>query len=175
MDLHAPWALLAGLAAGLVALAALVAWFSGREATGIGPAPRGARGLVRRRAFLALPLAALPVAARAGALAYPEVVPGYRLEFPRDHGAHPAFRLEWWYVTGWLEAAGEPLGFQVTFFRARPRLRHRQPERVRAAPDHRRARGARRSAQRASCARRARRRARRSGSREPRKARRASG
>ncbi|MDW8467624.1 MAG: hypothetical protein RML56_00110 [Burkholderiales bacterium] len=37
MDLHAPWALLAGLAAGLVALAALVAWFSGREATGIGP------------------------------------------------------------------------------------------------------------------------------------------
>ncbi|MCX7962554.1 MAG: carotenoid 1,2-hydratase [Burkholderiales bacterium] len=75
---------------------------------------------MKRRAFLALPLAALPLAARAGALAYPEVAPGYRLEFPRDHGAHPAFRLEWWYVTGWLDAAGEPLGFQVTFFRVRP-------------------------------------------------------
>jgi predicted secreted hydrolase len=43
------------------------------------------------------------------------------LEFPRDHGAHPEFRQEWWYVTGWLSTArGDPLGFQVTFFRARP-------------------------------------------------------
>jgi predicted secreted hydrolase len=36
--------------------------------------------------------------------------------FPRDHGAHPQFRIEWWYVTGWLDG---PLGFQITFFRAR--------------------------------------------------------
>src|SRR5262245_22486994 len=50
---------------------------------------------------------------------YPSVVPGYRLEFPADEGSHPAFRTEWWYVTGWLEADGEPLGFQVTFFRSR--------------------------------------------------------
>ena len=42
---------------------------------------------------------------------------GYRLQFPRDHGAHPEYRTEWWYVTGWLDG---PLGFQVTFFRARP-------------------------------------------------------
>lgn len=49
------------------------------------------------------------------------VTPDYRLSFPRDHGAHPDFRQEWWYVTGWLETPrGEPLGFQVTFFRARP-------------------------------------------------------
>ncbi|HZE61587.1 MAG TPA: lipocalin-like domain-containing protein [Burkholderiales bacterium] len=39
------------------------------------------------------------------------------LVFPRDHGAHPEFRSEWWYVTGWLDG---PLGFQITFFRARP-------------------------------------------------------
>jgi len=49
------------------------------------------------------------------------VEPGYALEFPRDHGAHPEFRTEWWYVTGWISTvAGETLGFQVTFFRTRP-------------------------------------------------------
>lgn len=38
--------------------------------------------------------------------------------FPEDHGPHPDFRNEWWYLTGNLEAAdGRRLGFQVTFFR----------------------------------------------------------
>ncbi|HEY0766956.1 MAG TPA: lipocalin-like domain-containing protein, partial [Steroidobacteraceae bacterium] len=38
--------------------------------------------------------------------------------FPRDHGPHPQFRQEWWYVTGNLDAAsGERLGFELTFFR----------------------------------------------------------
>ncbi|MBI2509102.1 MAG: carotenoid 1,2-hydratase [Betaproteobacteria bacterium] len=55
------------------------------------------------------------------------VVPGYRLQFPQDEGSHPEFRIEWWYVTGWLEDAGRPLGFQVTFFRARPDLKHDNP------------------------------------------------
>lgn len=46
------------------------------------------------------------------------VVPGKTFEFPEDHGAHPDFRIEWWYVTGWLETpANHPLGFQITFFR----------------------------------------------------------
>lgn len=45
--------------------------------------------------------------------------PGHRLRFPRDHGAHPAFRIEWWYITGWLDTASGPLGYQITFFRAR--------------------------------------------------------
>lgn len=77
---------------------------------------------MRRRAFLAA-LGALAAVPRAGAaqIAYPVVKPGYRFDFPRDHGAHPEFRQEWWYVTGWLATArGETLGFQVTFFRARP-------------------------------------------------------
>jgi len=56
-------------------------------------------------------------------------VPGYRLRFPHDEGSHPEFRLEWWYITGWLEDAGKPLGFQVTFFRARPELKHDNPSR----------------------------------------------
>jgi predicted secreted hydrolase len=54
------------------------------------------------------------------------VVPGYRFSFPRDHGAHPDFRIEWWYVTGWL---GDSLGFQVTFFRARPEETSDNPSR----------------------------------------------
>jgi predicted secreted hydrolase len=38
--------------------------------------------------------------------------------FPRDHGAHPDFRTEWWYYTGNLGTpAGKRYGFQLTFFR----------------------------------------------------------
>jgi predicted secreted hydrolase len=40
------------------------------------------------------------------------------LEFPRDHGAHPEFRTEWWYVTANLDAAaGARFGIQLVFFR----------------------------------------------------------
>jgi predicted secreted hydrolase len=43
------------------------------------------------------------------------------LSFPADLGSHPAFRTEWWYVTGWLDVPdGESLGFQITFFRTKP-------------------------------------------------------
>ena len=39
-------------------------------------------------------------------------------EFPRDHGPHPEFRHEWWYLTGHLDSAGgERFGFELTFFR----------------------------------------------------------
>lgn len=52
--------------------------------------------------------------------AYAPVLPGRPLSFPADYGAHPEFKTEWWYVTGWLKTAdGKPLGFQVTFFRSR--------------------------------------------------------
>jgi len=43
--------------------------------------------------------------------------------FPRDHGAHPEFRTEWWYFTGNLhDAAGNRFGYQLTFFRQGIRL-----------------------------------------------------
>lgn len=43
---------------------------------------------------------------------------GRAFVFPRDHGSHPEFRTEWWYVTGHLDAKdGRRFGFQVTFFR----------------------------------------------------------
>jgi predicted secreted hydrolase len=67
---------------------------------------------VRRRAFLSL--MALPLLG--AKTQYPGVTPR-ALVFPRDHGAHPEYRVEWWYVTGWLDDA---IGFQITFFRARP-------------------------------------------------------
>lgn len=44
---------------------------------------------------------------------------GMPLVFPRDHGPHPDFRIEWWYVTANLQMAdGERLGAQWTLFRS---------------------------------------------------------
>ena len=38
--------------------------------------------------------------------------------FPDDHGPHPEYRTEWWYLTGNLRTEeGRPLGMQLTFFR----------------------------------------------------------
>ena len=61
--------------------------------------------------------------------AYAPVTPGTALAFPRDFGAHPQHRIEWWYVTGWLDRSEgkttkneAQCGFQVTFFRVRTPL-----------------------------------------------------
>ena len=38
--------------------------------------------------------------------------------FPADHGPHPEYRNEWWYVTGNLDSdSGRRFGFELTFFR----------------------------------------------------------
>ncbi len=81
----------------------------------------------RRQLLRALALAAgaapLTASARSDSAAprFASVTPGKRLSFPRDHGAHPDFRIEWWYLTGWMDAsageAGAPIGLQITFFR----------------------------------------------------------
>jgi predicted secreted hydrolase len=74
----------------------------------------------RRRLLISLPLAFAAVRSRADAV-YADVRKGEPLRFPADEGAHPAFRNEWWYVTGWLHDAGQrEFGFQLTFFRVRP-------------------------------------------------------
>jgi len=40
------------------------------------------------------------------------------LTFPRDHGSHPNYKIEWWYFTGHLKSqTGREFGFQLTFFR----------------------------------------------------------
>jgi predicted secreted hydrolase len=51
--------------------------------------------------------------------AFAAVKPDQPISILRDSGAHPAFRTEWWYATGWLTTpANRPLGFQITFFRS---------------------------------------------------------
>jgi predicted secreted hydrolase len=72
-----------------------------------------------RRLAAALVGFAATAAMAAAAAAFDPVLPGRTLEFPRDFGSHPGYRLEWWYLTGNLESAQGPLGFQVTFFRVR--------------------------------------------------------
>ena len=66
---------------------------------------------MRRRSWLGLLPAVLGTGARA--------LPPAHLAFPRDHGAHPGYRTEWWYVTGQASGGGREFGFQVTFFRSR--------------------------------------------------------
>ncbi len=91
---------------------------------------RRRRTLVWLASFFAAPTGAVPSTNhQPPATPFAKVVPGYKLRFPHDEGSHPDFRIEWWYVTGWLEDAGKPLGFQVTFFRARPELKHDNPSR----------------------------------------------
>lgn len=65
---------------------------------------------LRRRALL---LAGLAPGTPAWAL------PPRTLHFPRDHGAHPEHRTEWWYLTGQARSGRDLFGFQLTFFRSR--------------------------------------------------------
>ena len=42
-----------------------------------------------------------------------------KIIFPRDHGDHPSFRTEWWYITANAEDSdGKPFGIQWTLFRS---------------------------------------------------------
>lgn len=44
---------------------------------------------------------------------------GHNLSFPADHGPHPAFRIEWWYLTANLTGPdGTDYGIQWTLFRS---------------------------------------------------------
>ena len=44
--------------------------------------------------------------------------PGYTFSFPKDHGSHDAFRIEWWYFTGHLFGEDDRrFGYELTFFR----------------------------------------------------------
>ncbi|MBY6065664.1 iron ABC transporter permease [Leisingera aquaemixtae] len=45
--------------------------------------------------------------------------PGTQLSFPADHGPHPDFRIEWWYLTANLEGPDDAdYGIQWTLFRS---------------------------------------------------------
>ena len=58
------------------------------------------------------------------AFAFDKVMGPREFTFPRDHGSHESYRIEWWYVTGNLQGTNiiDPgskrrFGYQVTFFR----------------------------------------------------------
>lgn len=53
-----------------------------------------------------------------------QVSPNRTFSFPRDHGSHEEYPIEWWYFTGHLtaekkeaERAPQTFGFELTFFR----------------------------------------------------------
>lgn len=59
---------------------------------------------------------------------FAKVVPGRQFIFPNDHGIHPKYRIEWWYITANLkDEKGLDWGIQWTLFRqsmdAKPVLR----------------------------------------------------
>jgi len=67
---------------------------------------------------LGLILAVLPAGGAGAGEAFEMSRPGRVWSFPRDHGAHPEYKTEWWYYVGHLKAAsGETFGYQLTFFR----------------------------------------------------------
>lgn len=80
-----------------------------------------------RRRLLAFLLCGLPFGALAqgfaglGTTAEGFAIPerGRALTFPADHGPHPTFRIEWWYLTAPLKGEdGRDYGIQWTLFRS---------------------------------------------------------
>ncbi|PIT77463.1 lipocalin-like domain-containing protein [Limnohabitans sp. B9-3] len=88
------------------------------------------RHAIQTAAFLLAGLSpwAPALAATEGAF-YPPAKPR-RLVFPRDYGAHPEYRTEWWYLTGWLGQGPSAIGFQLTFFRSRTQHAMDNPSRL---------------------------------------------
>jgi len=77
---------------------------------------RGVCALLLSLAFFRRTSAAEISATTADGYAIPQ--PGKQFVFPRDHGSHPDFVIEWWYITGHLFATNDAqFGFQATFFR----------------------------------------------------------
>ena len=79
------------------------------------PLPEGAVHIgMKRGQALAQGFAGLGSDAGGFAQPSPETV----LQFPADHGAHPDFRIEWWYLTATLTGPdGTDYGAQWTLFR----------------------------------------------------------
>ena len=54
----------------------------------------------------------------AGDESFPRAVEPRVFSFPADHGPHPEFRNEWWYITGNLDSTtGRRFGYELTIFR----------------------------------------------------------
>lgn len=67
--------------------------------------------------FAALAQGFAGLGTEAGDFATP--TPGRAFDFPADHGAHPDYRIEWWYLTANMTGPdGRPYGLQWTLFRS---------------------------------------------------------
>lgn len=98
-----------GLLTGLIVLAALTLVGLSLRSPGDSPAPGSGAEQSGVAALLS---------GEDAAEGYARVTGPQPLRFPEDDAAHPAYRHEWWYVTGNLETAdGRHLGYQLTFFR----------------------------------------------------------
>jgi predicted secreted hydrolase len=92
----------------------------GNSDDGRKPLPRRAIlvAMRSRRAFVLALLAARVTTVGAAAARNDASEPAREpIRFPDGFGAHSDSRIEWWYVTGALEAAARTWGFQITFFR----------------------------------------------------------
>jgi predicted secreted hydrolase len=55
-----------------------------------------------------------------GEAGFEEALSPREFSFPADHGPHPGFRNEWWYLSGNLDSAdGRRFGYELTLFRFR--------------------------------------------------------
>jgi len=86
-----------------------------------GSLPLAPGPMVTRRQWLAqqMPWGLAAVGAAGWLPPSAHALPARTLVFPRDHGSHPELRTEWWYITGHVQAQGQPWGFQITLFRSR--------------------------------------------------------
>jgi hypothetical protein len=117
MQLHLPWPLIASVAGALLTAAPHGSSRAARRCPR--PDTRRQGGLVMRRVFILSLALALPAASPRRPPSPPS--PRCRLARPAPAARfrRPSrYKTEWWYATGWADAAGKPLGFQVTFFRS---------------------------------------------------------
>jgi predicted secreted hydrolase len=87
--------------AGTLAVIALLLWDGGRLCRAAAP-PEDVTGILGPQ----------------NSSGFAQVLAPRSFSFPADHGPHPSYRQEWWYLTGNLDAKdGERFGFELTFFR----------------------------------------------------------
>jgi len=91
----------------IVVIGCAIAWFNY-----LAPAPPGAPEASSSSSSLSELLGSDPAGG------YSMATEARTFRFPQDHGPHPGFRNEWWYLTGNLDSEqGQRFGFELTFFR----------------------------------------------------------
>ena len=70
-----------------------------------------------------------PATTTAPATTWQQAIEPWTWSFPRDHGAHPDFKTEWWYFTGNLQDSTQrKFGYQLTIFRQGVQFTPTQPD-----------------------------------------------